>query len=204
MRYFILGWLLLVAVIVSIAGFRGGMTRRTPIEVFPDMDRQPKLRPQAGNAFFPDGQSSQSNVLFTIARGSAWQDIPVNTGRLTGATNFVEVNPVPVTVALMARGEERYQINCAPCHGAQGDGKGITTKYGMTIIANLHDPRIVRLADGELFHTISNGKNQMLGYAASIDIQDRWAIIAYLRALQLSHLGVIEDVPPAEQAALQK
>lgn len=204
MRYFLIGWLLLVAVVVSIAGFRGGMTRRTPVEVFPDMDRQPKLRPQTGNAFFADGQSSQPQVPFTVARGSAWADTPINTGRLPGTTNFVELNPVPVTAQVMARGQQRYEINCLPCHGPQGDGKGITTKYGMTIIANLHDPRIVRLGDGEIFNTISNGKNQMQGYAATIDIQDRWAVIAYLRALQLSHLGAIEDVPPAERAALQK
>jgi mono/diheme cytochrome c family protein len=204
MRYFIIGWLLLVAVIVSIAGFRGGVTRRTPIEVFPDMDRQPKLRPQTANGFFADGLSSQGQAPFTVARGSAWQDTPVNTGREPGTTNFIQVNPIPVTARVMARGQERFEINCLPCHGPQGDGKGITTKYGMTIIANLHDARIVRQGDGEIFNTISNGKNQMQGYGANIEIQDRWAIIAYLRALQLSHLGTIEDVPAAEQAALKK
>lgn len=204
MRYFVIGWFLLVVIGVSVAGFRGGMSRRPPIEVFPDMDRQPKLRPQTGNAFFADGLSSQLAVPFTVARGAAWEDTPVNTGRVAGTTNFVEVNPVPVTAQAMARGRERFEINCAPCHGRLGDGKGITTKYGMTIIANLHDPRIVRQPDGEIFHTISNGKNQMQGYGANIEISDRWAIIAYLRALQLSRLGAIEDVPPAEQAALQK
>lgn len=204
MRYFIIGWLLLVGVVVSIAGFRGSMTRRTPIEVFPDMDRQPKLRPQAPNGFYQDGLSSQLQVPFTVSRESAWEDTPVNTGRITGTTNFVEVNPVPVTAQLLARGEQRFNINCSPCHGPQGDGKGITTKYGMTIIANLHDARIVRQTDGEIFNTISNGKNQMQGYAANVDIQDRWAIISYLRALQFSHLGGIDDVPAAEQAVLKK
>jgi len=204
MRYFFIGWLLLVGVVVSIAGFRGGMSRRTPIEVFPDMDRQPKLRPQTANGFYQDGLSSQPQVPFTIARESAWEDTPVNTGRITGTTNFVDVNPVPVTAQLLARGEQRFNINCSPCHGMQGDGKGITTKYGMTIIANLHDARIVRQTDGEIFNTISNGKNQMQGYAANVDIQDRWAIISYLRALQFSHLGTIDDVPAAEQAVLKK
>jgi len=204
MRYFFIGWLLLVGVVVSIAGFRGGMTRRTPIEVFPDMDRQPKLRPQTANGFYQDGLSSQPQVPFTIARENAWEDTPVNTGRITGTTNFVDVNPVPVTAQLLARGEQRFNINCSPCHGMQGDGKGITTKYGMTIIANLHDARIVRQTDGEIFNTISNGKNQMQGYAANVDIQDRWAIISYLRALQFSHLGTIDDVPAAEQAVLKK
>lgn len=204
MRYFFIGWLLLVGVVVSIAGFRGGMSRRTPIEVFPDMDRQPKLRPQTANGFYQDGLSSQPQVPFTIARESVWEDTPVNTGRITGTTNFVDVNPVPVTAQLLARGEQRFNINCSPCHGLQGDGKGITTKYGMTIIANLHDARIVRQTDGEIFNTISNGKNQMQGYAANVDIQDRWAIISYLRALQFSHLGTIDDVPAAEQAVLKK
>jgi len=78
---------------------------------------------------------------------------------------------------------------------AQGDGKGITTKYGMVVIANLHDPRIVKMADGEIFQTISQGKNLMQGYAANITQKDRWAIIAYVRALQLSRLGSLDDVP---------
>jgi mono/diheme cytochrome c family protein len=190
-----------------VAGKRGDMSRRPPIELFPDMDRQPKLRPQAANSFFQDGLSSQQPIAGTIARGSAWQDSPENTGRIPGTTNFVATIPVPVTQQLLARGQQRFNINCAPCHGTQGDGKGVTTKFGMTVIADLHDVqarKVPQQSDGELFNTISNGKLLMQGYAANVTIADRWAIIAYVRALQRSHLGLMDDVPAAERANVIK
>lgn len=203
MRYFLLGFVLLCAAVVGIAGFRGDKTRRPPIEVFPDMDRQPKLRPQAHNTFFGDQLSSRLPVDGTISRGAAFEDIPYNTGKIPGSTNFVELLPVPVTTQLLARGAERYQIYCAPCHGAAGDGKGITGKYGMVAMANFHDKRLVVMNDGEIFNTITHGKNLMGGYGAAIPIEDRWAIIGYVRALQRARLGTIEDVPAENRATLQ-
>lgn len=202
MRYFVVGFLLLCLAVVSIAGFRGGTSRKPPIEVFPDMDRQPKLRPQTDNNFFPDQLSSRLPVQGTIARGSAYQDVPVNTGRLPGTTNFVELVPVPVTEALLKRGQERYGIYCAPCHAAAGDGKGITSKYGMVAMANFHDKRLVVMADGEIFNTITYGKNLMLAYGAQIPINDRWAVVAYMRALQRSRLATTDDVPASERLRL--
>jgi mono/diheme cytochrome c family protein len=207
MRYFLLVFVVTVLAVVVVAGKRGDMSRRPPIELFPDMDRQPKLRPQEANNFFKDGLSSQQPIAGTIARGSAWQDSPENTGRIPGTTNFVATIPVPVTQQLLARGRDRYNINCAPCHGAQGDGKGITTKFGMTVIANLHDVtnrKVPQQSDGEIFNTISNGKTLMQGYAANITISDRWAIVAYVRALQRSQLGTMDDVPAAERANVIK
>ena len=207
MRYFLLVLGVIVISVMVVAGKRGDMTRRPPIELFPDMDRQPKLRPQAANSFFKDGFSSQQPIAGTIARGSSYQDSPENTGKNPGTTNFVATIPVPVTSQLLARGQERYNISCSPCHGAQGDGKGITTKFGMAVIADLHDGatrKVPQQADGELFNTISNGKGLMQGYAANVTIQDRWAIIAYVRALQRSHLGSMDDVPAAERASVIK
>jgi mono/diheme cytochrome c family protein len=206
MRYFVSGFLLLCLVVLSIAGLRydhgGSPTRRTPIEVFPDMDRQPRLRPQTDNNFFPDQLSSRLPVAGSIARGSAYQDIPVNTGRVPGATNFVELIPVPVTEALLNRGGARFAIYCAPCHGAGGDGKGITSKYGMVAMANFHDKRLVLMPDGEIFNTITYGKTLMGAYGAQVPISDRWAIIAYIRALQRSRLATTDDVPPGERLRL--
>jgi mono/diheme cytochrome c family protein len=210
MRYFLLVFGVIVLSVLVVAGKRGDLSRRPPIELFPDMDRQPKLRPQAANSFFKDGLSSQPPIAGTIARGSAYQDSPENTGRLPGppgTTNFVPTIPVPVTQQLLARGRERYNINCSPCHGAQGDGKGITTKFGMTVIADLHDAaakKIPQQSDGEIFNTISHGKGLMQGYAANIDLADRWAIVAYVRALQRSHLATMDDVPAAERANVIK
>jgi mono/diheme cytochrome c family protein len=171
------------------------------------MDRQPKLRPQTGNSFFKDGLSSQQPIDGVVARGAAYQDIPANTGKVPGTTNWVLTIPVPVTAQLMARGRERYDISCSPCHGAQGDGKGITTKFGMAVIADLHDGatrKLPQLADGAMFGTISYGKGLMQGYAASLTIEDRWAIVAYVRALQRSRLGTMDDVPADKRAEVIK
>jgi mono/diheme cytochrome c family protein len=207
MRYFLLAFGVIVISVMIVAGKRGDMSRRPPIEVFPDMDRQPKLRPQTADNFFKSGLSSQPFVAGTVARGSAWQNNPENTGRIPGTTNFVATIPVPVTEQLLARGRERYQINCSPCHGALGDGKGITTKFGMAVIANLHDAtgrKVPQQSDGELFNTLSYGKGLMQGYAANVSISDRWAIVAYVRALQRSQLGTLDDVPAEQRANVAK
>ena len=218
MRYFLHFVLILLigaAAGVGIAGFQGRMSRQPPIEVFPDMDRQLKLRPAQPNDFFPNGLSSQLPPQGTVARSEpletvngpvyAFEDAPVNTGRVTGTTNFVETNPVPVTGQLLQRGRERFDIYCTPCHGALGDGNGITKKLGvMPTVASLQDKRIVEMADGEIFNTITHGKSTMAAYGPLMPVADRWAVIAYLRALQLSQLGSIDDLPPEQQAAFKK
>ena len=203
------------AAIVGIAGFRGGLSRKPPIEIFPDMNRQLKLRPMVPDSFFPNGVSSQLPPPGAIARSEPvqtadgpvypFQDSPVNTGLVTGTTNFIPANPLPVNEALLQRGRERFDIYCAPCHGQLGDGNGITKKIGdMPAVANLHDKRIVEMADGEIFNTITRGKNTMAAYGPLVSAQDRWAIVAYLRALQLSWLGTTNDLPAEQQAALTK
>lgn len=208
MKYALLVLALAGLAILAIAGRRGDMSRRPPIEIFPDMDRQPKLRPQTGSDFFKDGLSSQPHVAGTVARGSAWQDSPTNTGRLPGpGTNWVATIPIPVNAQLMARGRERFNIYCAPCHGEAGDGKGVTTKLGMGVIADLHDVTARKLPqqnDGEIFNTISHGKGLMQGYGAAISIEDRWAIVAYVRALQRSRLTLRAEVPAPELEAVLK
>lgn len=204
MRYFLAGFALLTLIVVSVAGFRGGLSRKPPIEIFPDMDRQPKLRPQTAQGFLADGLSSRLPVAGSISRGQPFLDIPLNTGREPGTTNFVEVLPTLVTAELLARGRERFTIHCALCHGGQGDGKGVTSKLGMAVVGNLHDARIVQQADGELFATITGGKNLMQGYGPNLAIADRWAIIAYVRALQLSRLASLDEVPAELRASLNK
>jgi mono/diheme cytochrome c family protein len=204
MRYFLLILLLTTVALLSIAGFRGSTSHRPPLEVFPDMKRQPKLRPQASSTFFANLRSSQLEVPGTIARGAPYEDTPVNTGWIPGTTNFVETIPVPMTAELMARGQERYEIYCLPCHSPIGDGNGIVTKYGMLRTGNYHDARFVKMTDGEIFNTITYGKNLMPPYAAQVSIPDRWAIIAYVRALQRSRLASLEDVPEPLRPTLKK
>lgn len=215
MRYF-LGCLLVCGIaVLGILGPRGRHFRQPPLYIFPDMEFQLKLRPQKESSFFTNGITSQPHLPGTVARSTAiatvggpvfpFEDAAVNSGHLPGTTNFIENNPLPITAQLMARGQQRFQINCSPCHGGVGDGNGITKKIGaMAIVANLHDQRIVQMADGELFFIITNGRNNMGAYGANVTVEDRWAIVAYLRALQLARLGTLDDVPQELRATLKK
>jgi hypothetical protein len=221
MRYFLLIFFLTCFAVVAICGFRGSHTRRPSIELFPDMVRQNKVRPETPSAFFPDEMASRLAPVGTVPHAGpyvvngdvltvdgkpvyAYEDSPVNTGHIPGTTNFVTVSPLPVTRQLMERGQQRYRINCMPCHGPDGDGKGITGKYGMIGQANFHDRRFIDMADGEIFNTITHGKNLMGAYGANVTVQDRWAIIAYVRALQRSQLATADDVPEPERAPFKK
>ncbi len=215
MRYFLVIYLACVAAAAGILGFRGTHFRKPPLYIFPDMEWQLKLRPQKPNGFFTNGLSSQLPVPGTIARGAPlqtaggpvypYEDAPANTGRVTGTTNFVEVNPLVLNAELLRRGRQRFTINCSPCHGQLADGNGITKKLGvMPAVANLHDKRIVELPDGEVFHVITHGRSTMGAYGPNITVADRWAIVAYLRALQLSQVGTIDDLPENLRAGLKK
>ena len=212
--------IVLVFLAVGVAGFatlglQGKMSRKPPMELFPDMDRQAKLRPMEPNHFFANGISSQLPPAGTIARSEPittvngdvyrFEDSPANTGQVVGSTNFIEANPLAMNLPLIRRGQERFDIYCAPCHGKLGDGNGIMKKIGvMPAVANLHDPRIVKLTDGEIFNTITHGKSTMAAVGPLLATEDRWSVIAYLRALQLSRLGTVDDLTPEQQAALKK
>lgn len=117
--------------------------------------------------------------------------------------DFVAKSPVPVTLELLQRGRQRFNIHCSPCHGATGSGNGITTKYGMNV-PSYHDDRIRKLPDGEIFNTITHGKNTMRPYAAFVKPSDRWAIIAYVRTLQRARSASPEDVPEQERKVLEQ
>lgn len=203
MRYFLLIFALAVVTVMGVFGKRGHTFKQPPLEIFPDMDRQAKLRPQQPNLNFANGRSSQEPVANTVARGDHYQLNAVNTGREPGTTNFVAAIPVGVTEELMARGQQRFNIYCLPCHGPQGDGNGIVKKYGYATVRSIHEKAVVTQADGEIFNTISNGKNTMFGYASQLSIEDRWAVVAYVRALQRSHLGLADEVPAQMKAGLK-
>ncbi len=221
MRYFLLIFVVSCVSVVGIAGFRGSHTRRTNIELFPDMVRQNKVRPETPSELFPDQLSSQSVPTGTVPHNGPYvvngevlqidgkpvypyEDSPVTTGHIPGTTNFVPLNPLPITRQLLDRGQERYQIYCLPCHGPAGDGKGITSKYGMISMANFHDKRLIDMADGEIFNTITHGKNLMGAYGANVTVEDRWAIIAYVRTLERSQLATEDDVPEPERGPFKK
>jgi len=217
MRYLLYSILVIVVIAAAaftIVGIPGHLSRKPPLEVFPDMDRQAKLRPEKPFDFFTNGLSSQLPPAGTVARSApietangpvySYQDVPFNTGRVTGTTNFIATNPLAVNAAVLQRGREQFNIYCTPCHGALGDGNGITKKIGLMPVANLHDKRMVEMTDGEMFNTITHGKNSMAAYGATVTAQDRWAIVAYTRALQLSWLGSPDELTAEQRATLKK
>jgi mono/diheme cytochrome c family protein len=213
LRYFFLALALAVVCVVSIAGFRGQHSAKPPFEVFPDMIYQDKVKDQQPSAFFADGVASRAPIPGTVAMempaqndywatgkwdDSHWGDgIPVHDAVDGG-------RPLQIDAADMARGRERYTISCEVCHGASGDGQGITSKYGLNGAANYHVDRLRQEPDGQLFDTITNGKGQMLGYGYNVTIDDRWRIVMYIRALQRSQNAVVDDASTDEQAELQK
>ncbi len=213
LSYVFLAIVLAALVVVSIAGTRGDHFTKPPFEIFPDMNYQDKVKDQQPSVFFADGSASRPPIPGTVAEEmpavndywatgkwdeTHWGDgIPVHDSIDGG-------RPLQIDAANMARGRERYTISCEVCHGAAGDGKGITSKYGLNGAASYHTDRLRSDADGDLFNTITNGHGQMFGYGYNITIDDRWRIIMYIRALQRSQNATLTDASSDEQAQLDK
>ena len=193
MRYFFAVLFFVLISAFSLLGLRGKFSRKPPLEVFPDMDRQAKFLPQAANEFYVDGRADRPAVPGTIARGNYYENDFFATGRVNG--EFAPGFPVPVTNEMMELGQEKYQIFCAVCHSQTGDGNGITKIYGMVATPSYHSDMYRDKTEGEIFNTITYGKNTMQGYGSKLTPEERWAVIAYLRALQRAQNATIDDVP---------
>lgn len=203
MRYVYLITFFVVVLTVGALGFRGSISTRPPLEVFPDMDRQPKYQPQGASAFFADGRADRPIPKGVVARGNLRENSDLATGKNAGG-DWVSGFPSTVNVdhVFMDRGRERYMIYCAPCHGQLGDGRGMVASYGWGGVASFHTDLVRNQSEGELYNTITNGKNTMFGYADKLDLTERWAVVAYVRALQRAHTGKVTDVPPSHKAEL--
>jgi mono/diheme cytochrome c family protein len=201
MRYAYVIFFFLVVAVVSIFGLRGHTFRKPPLEIFRDMDRQPKYKPQSPSAFFADGRTDRPVPPHTAPRGALIRDSVIASG-MNADGSFTTEFPVEVTAELMARGHDRFQIFCSPCHGAIGDGNGITKQYGMAATPTYHDARLRDMPVGEIFNTITHGKNLMGRYGDKLAVKDRWAVIAYVRALQKAAQGTADDVPPEHRSEL--
>jgi len=214
MRYFFLAYAIIAVLVVGIMGFRGQYFSKPPIQIFPDMDNQDKLKAQAPSIFFADRQGGRIPVGGTQPRGFNEEGEKTLGGipeyEFGGETDYYYSGHVgdyygtgmPEELELSAenagelirRGEERYGIYCAVCHGAAGDGQGITSRYGVPGIANFHDDRFnsVTYPDGRVFEVIGNGKGMMSGYKANIPVRDRWAIVSYVRTLQAAKVAAAQ------------
>jgi Cytochrome C oxidase, cbb3-type, subunit III len=153
-----------------------------------DMGNQPKNKPLSPSDFFADGRSERAPVENTVARGALDNDELMVAKE---SNNF----PMPVNEALLERGEDRYKIFCTPCHGLQGDGNGMVAMRGMKHPPSYHIDRLRQSPNGYYYDVITNGFGQMYSYSAQIPPRDRWAIIAYLRALQLSRNAHVAELP---------
>lgn len=167
-----------------------------------DMRDQPRYEPLEASTFFANGAAVRPRIADTVARGEINLDDQLHTGRVNG--QVADSFPFTVTVAVLERGQERYNIFCAPCHGLVGDGQGIVTDYGMPAPASFHDPALRDETTGYYFTVITNGTRVMPSYASRIRPEDRWAIIAYVRALQLSQNAAADQLSPEDLPQLEQ
>lgn len=162
-----------------------------------DMQDEPKMIPQRGTTMFADGRSARPQVLNTVARGQLDEDQYFYTGLVNGKEQ--DAMPFPVTLQVLERGQERFNIYCTPCHSRVGNGDGMIVQRGYKPAGNFHDAR--RLAEplSHYFYVMTNGYGAMPNYSAQVAPVDRWAIAAYIRALQLSQNAPVADVPGGTQ-----
>ncbi len=167
-----------------------------------DMYNQPKYKPLAASEFFADGTSARPLPPHTVARGHLDENVVFFTGKNDDGT-LAAGFPLPVTHDLLKRGQERYNIYCSVCHGAEGDGNGMIVQRGFPPPNSYHIDRLRQAPPGYFYHVITNGYGVMYSYASRVEPADRWAIAAYIRALQLSRNGRLDDVPADERAKLE-
>lgn len=223
MKYFFLAYAIIAALVVGLLPMRGEQSAETPLRLFPDMDDQDKLKAQKPSDFFADGVGGRHPVDGTTPLGF----LPDGEDELggipeyefgggtsyyaTGAIDDYYSNGMPEELGLtednvdafLRRGAEAYHINCMPCHGASGDGLGITSRFGVPGIANLMLENFgsEKYPDGRMFEVISNGKGNMGAYKHNMSLRDRWAVIAYVRAMQTARKAPLSE--PAIKSAYE-
>lgn len=205
MRYFLAIYVFVIVTVVSVLGFRGSTSQKPPLRIFPDMDEQARYKPQAYTDFFADKRQDRPAVPGTVAMipehlqvYAKYDTFEADSYLASGKTDDGEYGngiPLPVDNTFIKLGQEKYTIFCSRCHGETGDGNGITKQYGMAATPSYHTERIRTQPDGMIYETIVHGRNLMGPYGAKLRIRERWAIVAYLRALQRAQMGTVDDVP---------
>jgi mono/diheme cytochrome c family protein len=207
-------YLVMISVALSLVPIAFIMRARTTtsskprIHLIQDMDNQPRYDTQSRNPLFADRRAMRPPVAGTVARGTLIGDAEIATGRI--GEDWVEVIPVELTAGVVQRGRERYEIFCSPCHGLAGFGDGMVAKRADELMegtwtppTSFHTDLLRQRPDGHIFNTISNGIRNMPAYGPQIPVADRWAIVAYVRALQRSQKATVDDVPIEIRAQLR-
>ena len=194
-RFALLSLLALVLTAVALLGFRGQTSRRPPLQPWNDMTEQSKHKPQAENGFFADGRAQRPPPVDTVPWGR--DALNPDPRFALAAADYYAMAKIPVRIdrALLQKGRRIFNIYCALCHGRAGDGQGITTRFGMINPPSYHDERLRTMPAGEILKVVTEGKGQMGPYAGKIELADRWAVIAYVRALQRAWNATLDDVP---------
>ena len=189
------------AAAIALTGCAGQTSRQPPVQVFPDMRTQGRYDPQEKSPFFGDHRASRTPVRGTVARGLLKEDDV----RYSGLVNnqYVGKNPLTINEELLQVGQRRFNTYCSPCHDRTGQGRGPVGTRAMWIPTNLHEARVKGFNDGEIFHVITNGRRSMPPYKYQVTEDDRWAIVAYVRALQRTTSGTVEDVPADQRTSLK-
>jgi len=167
-----------------------------------DMHDAPRYEPLEASTFFANGGASRTLVENTVPRGFLREDELLNTGKVAG--QLANVFPMLVTADVMARGRERYTVFCSPCHGGTGTGNGMIVQRGFRPPPSYHEPRLREAPAGYFFDVMTNGFGAMQDYSAQVPVADRWAIAAYIRALQLSQAATVDDVPADRRSDLDR
>ena len=217
MRVVIVVLTLLTGVVVSLMGYRGTVSERRPFMIITDQVIQPRFEPQGESSFFKDGRMMRTPPAGTVPFGGA--DYESDSGSPRENPDMLEADdsyyrgkqgaawvtrlPVTLDLDLLRRGQERYGIFCAPCHGATGSGNGVMTQYGLVGVATITDEFHALMPVGEYYNVITNGKGRMMAYGPQIKVHDRWAIVAYVRALMRSQNASLGDVPEGRRGELK-
>ncbi|MDX2150956.1 MAG: cytochrome c [Bryobacteraceae bacterium] len=188
----------LLAAALLLTGCSDITSRQPPVQVWPDMKNQQKFKVQSETSFFADGRSNRRPPLGTVAYGTLKEDDAYATGIANGM--YIGKNPETIDRQLLDRGRVKYETYCSPCHSRTGSENGVVPRR--TILAGtpwlptmLQDARVKGMTDGEIYHVATNGRRSMHGYKYQVSDRDRWAIVAYVRALQRATSGTLEDVP---------
>jgi mono/diheme cytochrome c family protein len=192
----------LIGLVVAGAGCRGAVSEDPPIHVIGDMDWQQKYLPEQSSKLFPDGRAMRPLVEGTVAQGQLREDDAFYRGK-TADGSFIAVAPIPVDEATLRRGQDRFNIYCAPCHDQAGGGHGLVIKRGYPLPPNLADDRIRNKPDGDIFNTITNGNNNMPSYKKQIPVEDRWKIVTWVRVLGHSQHATTADVPSEQRDRIE-
>lgn len=190
----ILVGLVMVASLFISGCFQGRPSSKPPIHLNPNMDNQEKYKAQQKSLFFANGSINRMPIEGTVARGELYEDVAFHTGANEDG-KMIKIFPMEVNMELLLRGQDRFNIYCSPCHGRTGEGNGIVVQRGMLQPTSFFDERLVAEPVGQIFNVIKNGKNNMPSYKAQIPVEDRWAIVAYFKALQKTRNRNSSDVP---------